>query len=73
MRDHSLPHGWGRGTRQSEIVLENVIFQLTGFLLCGIYVTDASKLRSLPKRPPGKAVFLLSSAVRPNHSCGCNR
>jgi hypothetical protein len=40
MRGHSLPHGWGRGTRQSKIALENTIFQLTSFLLCGIYVTD---------------------------------
>ena len=63
MRGHSLPHGWGRGTRQSKIALENAIFQLTSFLLCGIYVTEASRLRSLPKKTARQGGFLFSSAV----------
>jgi hypothetical protein len=48
MRRHSLPHGWGRGTRQSFAALENDSFQLTEAVLCGIYVTEGFKCDHYP-------------------------
>ena len=62
----NCPFGWGRITRQSEIVLENDVSQLTDAALCGIYVTELLRVRSQPnsKRPPAKAVFFVSSAMR---------
>ena len=58
----NCPFGWGRITRQSEIVLENDVSQLTDAALCGIYVTELLGFDHNPiqkGRPPRRSFSFL--------------
>ena len=70
MRGHSLPHGWGRGTRHGDIVGGKRRFPLDDASEAVGSVTNVSRVRSLipiQKSRPARRLFYLSGAVRPNH------